>query len=336
MIPKRRILSVTLCILCVIGVTLIISLNTGYLRIAPIDVLRVLVGKGSPQDALVLIQFRLPRMVIALFIGAGMAVSGALLQGITQNDLADPGILGINSGAGLAVVFYISMIQGQASALSGLSLFLMPFSALFGAALAALIIYALAWQHGVTPLRLILSGIGVNAAFMAVITIIQLRMDPKDFMQATIWLSGSIWGTDWPYVLAILPWMLILIPLATFKARTLNILALGDAVASGLGVAVNRERTLFLIIAVALAGASVSVGGGIAFLGLIVPHLVRRIIGRRHEVLIPLSALMGACLLLIADTLSRTIWAPAEVPVGLVVSAIGAPYFIYLLFREKI
>ncbi|MDQ0338782.1 iron complex transport system permease protein [Caldalkalibacillus uzonensis] len=315
--------------------SLFISLNTGVSRIAPLDVIKTLAGSGTEKEQLVLLDFRLPRLVIALLIGAGLAVSGAILQGVSQNGLADPGILGINAGAGLAVVLYIFFFQGSASSLSLLSIFVMPFFALLGALLAALLIYVLAWKKGMAPVRLILVGIGVNAAFSAALIIFQLRMNPHDFMQAAVWLAGSIWGASWKFVVAVLPWILLLIPLSLYKARYLNVLNLGDQVATGLGAAVEKERGMLLFLAVALAGSCVAVGGGIAFLGLVAPHLARRLVGPKHQVLIPASALMGALLLLTADTIGRYLLAPSELPVGLVVSALGAPYFIYLLMKTN-
>ncbi|WP_034681350.1 FecCD family ABC transporter permease [Caldalkalibacillus mannanilyticus] len=312
-----------------------ISLNMGYIRMAPMEVLKTLIGLGTEKDQLVLFQFRLPRMVIALLIGAGLAISGAILQGVSQNGLAEPGILGINAGAGLAVVLFIFFFQGSTSSLGTWSMFALPFAALVGGGFAAFLIYILAWKKGVTPVRLILVGIGVNAAFAAALIIFQLKMNPRDFMQATIWLSGSIWNSNWKFVLTILPWIMILLPYTMYKARYLNILHLGDYVATGLGAAVEKERRILLMLAVALAGACVAVGGGISFLGLVAPHLARRIVGPKHQVMLPTAALMGALLLLVADTIGRNILSPSEIPVGLVVSALGAPYFIYLLIKTN-
>jgi iron complex transport system permease protein len=309
-----------------------ISLNTGRISIPPDRVIMTLLGAGTNQEQLVLFNFRLPRMVIALLIGAAIAVSGAILQSVSNNGLADPGILGINAGAGLAIVLFIFFAGGTAS-LGTLGVLIMPFFALIGAFMAALIIYFLAWKGGVTPLRLILIGIGVNAAFGAALIVFQLKMDPRDFMRATVWLTGSIWGTSWTHVVAVLPWALLLIPFAWLKSQYLNILTLGDQLATGLGARVEHERRILLLTAVALAGAAVSVGGGIAFLGLVAPHLARRLIGPRHESLIPVSALMGALLLLLSDFLSRVVLSPAELPVGIIISALGAPYFLYLLIK---
>ncbi|WP_456276414.1 FecCD family ABC transporter permease [Bacillus sp. AK128] len=320
-------------ILFLILVTFLVSLNLGFTKISTLEVLKTLFGAGTEGNELVLFEFRLPRMVIALLVGAGLAVSGVILQGVSQNGLADPGILGINSGAGLAVVLFIYFFQGTSFAMGSLSIFIMPLAALIGGITAAVLIYVLAWKKGVTPVRLILVGIGINAAFAAGLIIFQLRMNPQDFMQATIWLSGSIWATNWKYVLSTLPWILILIPLTIYKSRYLNVLNLGDQIATGLGAAVERERRTLLLLSVALAASCVAVGGGIAFLGLVAPHLARGLVGTKHQMLIPTSALMGALLLLVADTIGRNLLAPSEIPVGLVVSALGAPYFIYLLMK---
>ncbi|WP_113928776.1 iron ABC transporter permease [Bacillus sp. P14.5] len=317
----------------------LISLNSGAIRISPPDVLKTLAGMGTEKQELVLFDFRMPRMVIAILIGAGLAVSGAILQGVSRNGLADPGILGINAGAGLAVVIFIYFSQGSAMSSYDLpqqfTIFAMPFSAFAGAALAAFLIYVIAWKNGVTPIRLILVGIGVGAGFGAALLIFQLKMNPRDFMSAAIWLAGSIWGTNWKFVLSVLPWIMILIPYAMLKARYLDVLALGDRLAVGLGTKVERERRILLAVAVGLAGACVSVGGGIGFLGLVAPHLARRLVGSKHGVLIPASALMGALILLMADFIGRSLLAPSEIPVGLVVSALGAPYFIYLLMKTR-
>ncbi len=211
----------------------------------------------------------------------------------------------------------------------------MPVAALIGAIVAALIIYALAWKRGVNPIRLVLVGIGVNAGFAAFLTIFQLKMDPQDFRQATVWLTGDIWNASWNFVFALLPWILLLIPIALHKAHSLNVFNLGDDVASGLGTNVESERRLLLLIAVALAGASVAAGGGIAFLGLVVPHIARKIMGPLHQYIIPVSALIGALLLMVSDTIGKNLLAPTEIPVGIIISLLSAPYFVYLLIRTK-
>lgn len=310
-----------------------ITLSTGIITISPLDVVKTLFNQGTAKQELVLFDFRLPGIILALLIGMGLAVSGVILQGVTQNGLADPGILGINTGAGFAVVLYIFFIQDSLAAT--LSIFIMPLFALVGALIAAFLIYAIAWKDGVNPIRLILVGIGVNAGFSAALIIFQLKMDPQDFRQATVWLSGDIWSANWSFVLALLPWILILVPIALQKSRALNVLNLGDEIAAGLGSKVEGERRLLLLIAVALAGASVAAGGAIAFLGLVVPHIARKIIGPLHQYIIPISALIGALLLMVADMIGKNLLAPTQIPVGVVVAILSTPYFVYLLIKTN-
>lgn len=314
----------------------IASLSFGASFISPVAIFNSVLSSTPGQYDLVLFEFRLPRIVLAILIGIGMAVSGAILQSATQNGLADPGILGINSGAGFAVILYIFFTQGIRFESELLQLYILPIFALCGALLAAFLIYIFSWKKssGVTPIRLILVGIGINAAFSALIIILQLKMDPRSFTQATVWLSGNISGVSWSYSYALLPWLIVLLPIVLFKARYLNVLTLGDAMSTGLGVNVNRQRKWLLLLAVGLAGSCVAVGGGISFLGLVAPQLAKKLVGPRNEILLPVSALVGAVLLLFSDLVSRTILAPSEMPIGLVVSAIGAPYFIYLLIKS--
>ncbi|RLL46584.1 iron ABC transporter permease [Oceanobacillus piezotolerans] len=335
-IKKRKRFMLILAILIVLIISMFfISLSTGVIQISPLEVVKTLFNLGTDRQELVLFDFRLPGIILALLIGAGLAVSGAILQGITQNELADPGILGINTGAGLAIVLFIFFFQDIIPSTSALSAYVMPFAALIGAIFAAFIIYLLAWKRGVTPIRLVLVGIGVNAAFSAILTILQLKMDPQNYRQVTVWLSGDIWNANWNYVVALLPWILILIPVALQKAKALNVFNLGDDLASGLGTSIERERSVLLLIAVALAGASVAAGGAIAFLGLVVPHIARKLIGPLHQYIIPISALIGALLLMVADTIGKNVLAPTTIPVGIVVAIISVPYFVYLLMKSK-
>lgn len=332
---KKKLSGVLVLLVTLIVVMFFVSLSTGVIKIAPSEVIKTFLNQGTDRQELVLFDFRLPGIVLALLIGAGLAVSGVILQGITQNELADPGILGINTGAGLAVVLFLYFFKNQLDPTSSLSFFIMPVAALIGAVVAAILIYALAWKKGVNPIRLVLVGIGVNAGFAAFLTIFQLKMDPQDFRQATVWLTGDIWNANWNMVLALLPWMFILIPIALQKAHSLNVMNLGDEVASGLGTSVERERMFLLFVAVALAGAAVAAGGGIAFLGLVVPHIARKIMGPLHQYIIPVSTLLGALLLMVSDTIGKNLLAPTEIPVGIIVSILSAPYFVYLLIRTK-
>lgn len=331
----RRIREVSiLAILAVfIIIMFIISMNTGFMRLSPIDVLHTLLGEGTKQQKLILFDFRLPRIVISLLIGAGFAVSGSILQGLSRNALAEPSTLGINAGAGFAVLIFISFVPATTAA----PIFVLPLLALAGAALTATLIYFLSYRRadGLSPTRLILIGIAVGAGIYAFQLILSLRLDPQNYQFVAIWLAGKIWGGDWRFVLALLPWILILLPFAFYKARVLNVLNLGDETSKGLGMPLERERLLLLAAAVALAGSCVSVSGGIGFVGLIAPHLARRLVGPRHQIQLPAAALIGALLLLTGDTIGRWILQPTEIPTGIVVAIIGAPYFLYLLAKSK-
>lgn len=309
----------------------LISLNTGVIRIDPVTVIKTIFGGGDARDELLLFEFRLPRITIAVLIGMGLAVSGAVLQGIVKNPLADPGIIGINAGAGLAVMLFVSYFSTEL----GNSVFIMPLLAFIGAGAAAVVIYAFSYKkdEGVSPIRLILVGVAVAAGISALMIVLTLKLDPRTYDFVASWLAGSIWGSNWNFVLALLPWLVILIPFVYFKSRVLDVLNLGDHTAISLGMNLEKERRILLAAAVGLAAASVSVSGGIGFVGLIAPHMTRRLVGSKHKYVIPICALIGAVLVLTADTLGRVILQPAEIPTGVVVAIIGAPYFLYLLAK---
>lgn len=314
-------------------VVFIICMNTGYSKLTPIDVIKTLFGMGTRNQNLILFDFRLPRIVIAMLVGAGLAVSGCIMQGVSRNALADPGILGINAGAGLVVMLVVAFYPSTSAA----PVFMLPVLALIGASLTAMLIYGLAYSRrdGLSPTRLLLTGIGVAAGISAVMIILTLRISPEKFQFVATWLAGSIWGSNWKFVLALLPWIVLLLPYVFTKARVLNVMNLGEQTASGLGAPVERERLKLLAAAVALAASCVAVSGAIGFVGLIGPHLARRLVGPKHEFLLPGAALTGALLMLVAEVTSRMVLQPQEIPVGVVVAVIGAPYFLYLLSRSK-
>ncbi|UFJ39442.1 iron ABC transporter permease [Brevibacillus humidisoli] len=314
-------------------VMLVISLNTGYIRLAPFDVWKTLIGAGTDKQELILFDFRLPRIVISVLVGAGLAVSGCILQGLARNALAEPGILGINSGAGLMVILFVSFYPTNAAA----PVFLLPLLALVGAGLTAALIYGLAFKkhEGLSPTRLVLTGIAVAAGINAAMIVLTIRLDPNRFQFVATWLAGNIWGTDWDFVLALLPWLVVLLPFVFRKANVLNVLNLGELTAAGLGVLMEKERRYLLAAAVGLVASCIAVSGGITFVGLIAPHLARQLVGPKHQFLLPASALTGGLLLITADTLGRWILQPSEIPTGIVVAVVGAPYFLYLLAKSK-
>lgn len=311
----------------------IVSMNTGYSKLSPLDTLRTLFGGGSNKENLILFGFRLPRIVISMLVGAGLALSGCIIQGVSRNALADPGLLGINAGAGLTVILFVLFFGSQ----SYLSVFTLPFLALLGGGLAAILIYALAYKRegGLAPIRLILTGVAMQAGLSALTTVLVVKLDETQFDFVATWQAGSIWGSNWKFVLALLPWLLFLIPYVLSKSRALDVLSLGDDIAYGLGASVEKERRRLLVSAVALAASCVAVSGSINFVGLIAPHLARRLVGPRHRILLPVCALAGAVLVSVSDTVARVIAQPFEIPTGIMVAIIGAPYFLYLLVKNK-
>jgi len=318
----------------------VLSLNLGAVRLSMQEIGQALVGNGNPRAHMVIYELRLPRMILALMIGACLSVAGTIMQAVTRNDIADAGILGITSGAGFGIVMLISLTSEDTQALDTIrqwgtdSVAASTAAAFAGGAIASLLIYALAWKRGIAPSRLLLVGVAVNAVLGAAIVVVQLLMDKGDFTRAAIWLSGSIWSANWSTVLTLLPWIVLLLPVVYFKARILNLLTLGDELALSAGLPVERERRQLLLIAAGLTGAAVAAGGGIAFVGLLAPHISRKLVGSRHQLLLPVSALIGALLLQLSDIAGKHLLAPSEIPVGLVVAIIGAPYFIFLLLRK--
>ncbi|MDU7069783.1 MAG: iron ABC transporter permease, partial [Clostridium perfringens] len=233
------------------------------------------------------------------------------------------------------VVVYIYIMNGNVyDGVSNLTIFTMPIVALSGAIFGAFLIYILAWKNGINSSRLLLIGIGINIAFTSLLTIFQLRFTTQEFNRVMVWISGSIWGASWKYVLAIVPFILIFIALTIYKSRYLDGLNLGDEVATGIGIEVEKERRKLIIYAVILAGVATSVAGSIGFLGLVSPHIARKLIGPKHKKLIPVAAFIGSLILLVSDTIARNLIAPMEMPVGIIVSIIGVPYFIYLMLSK--
>ena len=261
-----------------------------------------------------------------------LALSGAILQSITRNDLADPGIIGINSGAGVAVSIFFLFIPIQ----PGSFVYLLPLVAFVGALITAFFIYILSYNRetGLQPVRLILVGVGFSMALSGLMIVFISSADRQKVDFIANWMAGNIWGTDWPFILALLPWLIVLIPFTLYKANKLNLLNLNEPVAIGVGVAIEKERITLLLAAVALAASAVSVTGGIAFVGLMAPHIAKSLVGPRHQLFIPISILIGGWLLLFADTIGRNVIEPNGIPAGVVVALIGAPYFMYLLMRK--
>lgn len=330
LIKKQRILFASFLVL--ILVTAFVSAGIGYSSLSFDRLIPTILGDGSFKEEFVLFSIRLPRMIITLLAGMALALSGAILQGITRNDLADPGIIGINAGAGVAVALFFLFFPID----PGSFIYLLPLVAFLGALLTAFCIYIFSYNRevGLQPVRLVLIGVGFSMALSGLMIVLISSADTKKVDFIANWLAGNIWGADWPFILALLPWLIVLVPFTIYRANRLNLLGLSEPAAIGVGVSIEKERITFLIVAVALAAAAVSVTGGIAFIGLMAPHIAKSLVGPRHQLFLPIAILLGGWLLLLADTVGRNILEPSGIPTGIVVSLIGAPYFMYLLLKK--
>ncbi|GGF74733.1 iron ABC transporter permease [Azorhizobium oxalatiphilum] len=306
------------------------SLSHGDYPVPWRELVDVLMGRpgASPQAQMAVLDLRLPRLLLALLVGAALATAGAIVQAVMRNPLAEPGILGINAGAGLAAMVLLV-------ALSGLSPAWLPLAGFAGAAAMAGLIYALAWRGGTSSLRIILIGIGLGSVAGAGATLLTAFGEIRDVQRAMIWLAGSVHHADWQTVETLAVWIALPLALTLAIAGELDVIRFGDAPARSLGQRVQLARALLIVLCTLLSGAAVAVAGLIGFIGLIAPHMARRLVGPTHWRLLPVAAFTGAALLAAADLLGRTIIAPAQIPAGVVTAMIGAPFFAYLLWGRR-
>lgn len=330
---KRRTIVVFTVLIILVGVLFWIDFNSGYTPLSLRDIGDLISGDAKKALRLSIIEFRLPRIITAFLIGIALSVSGCALQGVTRNDLADPGVLGINAGAGLMVALYISVFSktlGQTS-------FMIPLLAFVGAFLAIFVVYMLTNRKlsGPNPARLILTGVAVSGALTSATLLILLRMKQEEYGFISGWLAGNIWGASWDNIKIMIPCIAVFLFIIWYKASTLNVMALGSQAATGLGVSLQKENRVILVAAVGLASCCVAVGGSISFVGLVCPHIVRRLIGSKHQLVIPGSILAGIIIMMLADIIGRSLIDGREIPVGAVATMIGTPYFLYLLVRKR-
>lgn len=335
MIPSALVKKQRMFVIMFIGLillTIVIGLGLGSSSVSYDRIIPTLLGQGTFKDEFILFSIRLPRIIITLLAGMALALSGAILQGITRNELAEPGIIGINSGAGAAIALFYLFFPID----SGSFIYMLPIVAFLGALITAILIYLFSYDRkvGLQPIRLVLIGVGFSLALSGLMIVLISSADRVKVDFIAKWLAGNIWGTDWPFIFALLPWLLILIPFTLYKANRLNILGLSEPVSIGVGLSIEKERIVLLLTAVALAASAVSVTGGISFIGLMAPHIARALVGPRNQLFIPIAILVGGFLLLLADTVGRNLVEPDGLPAGIMVALIGAPYFVYLLLKK--
>ena len=303
------------------------SLTNGSVEIGTLEVFENFFGNGSLDETRrqILENIRLPRTIAAMLVGINLALSGAILQAVMKNPLADPHIIGISSGAGLFGIF-VMLVFDDAGAL------VTP-AAFVGAMLAAIMIYILAWKDGIKPIRIILAGVAVSAFLGAGISALLIFHSEK-VHGALMWMVGGFSARSWSHVQILYPYTIFGTILTMLSARHLNILQLGDEVATGLGLRVHLTRTFLTATAALLAASAVCVAGLLGFVGLIIPHTARLLIGSDYKFLLPSTAFLGAAVVIFSDTCARIIFAPIELPVGILMAMLGAPFFLYLLRRE--
>ncbi|MGN0849339.1 MAG: FecCD family ABC transporter permease [Victivallaceae bacterium] len=316
---------VLIVLAAVLAVVMMLSVRYGVMEMSWIDIIRTLFSGGDSIEFQIIYNLRLPRTLLGALVGAALAVAGVILQAVMRNPLASPGIIGVSSGAGLAAVVALMIFP----ALSG---WLIPV-AFGGAFITATAVYLLAWKRGVEPVRLLLAGVAVSSLLGAMSTAIMLFNSEKvagilDFA------IGSLSTRSWPQLELVAPYIIAGLAVAVIIAPKLNILGLGDEIAVGLGMNVERMRLCFIALAALLAGAAVSVVGLLGFVGLIAPHIVRMIIGGDSKFLIPGAAIFGAVLVVGSDTAGRVVIAPEELPLGIIMALLGPPFFLWLLRRR--
>jgi iron complex transport system permease protein len=288
-------------------------------------VLLALLGEGDPGSSFVVTELRLPRALVAFGVGAGLAASGVILQGLTGNALAAPELVGVSAGANTAAVVAIVVLPD-------LPVAVLPICAFVGALCASALVYALAWRGGSSPTRLLLVGVAITTlGYAVVLGVISSVDDIIHASQLVTFIAGTVYGRGWTELATLLPWLALLLPLALLSARDLDSLVLGDQTAGALGLRIEPARLRLLAVAAGLAGVAVAVAGPVGFVGLMAPHAARRLVGASHAAILATAVMLGGCLVLVADALARTAFAPVDIPVGVVTAVVGAPYLIWLL-----
>lgn len=323
-LARKRMLVMILFTVCIV-IASVMSLMIGQVPLQLSEIWQVIVSKEDTMARRIVWELRFPRVLIGLIVGMCLASAGAILQGVMRNPLADPGIIGVTSGAGLAATVIMIVFPAYIG--------LMPLAAFLGALVTALAIYVLSWRGGTSPVRIILVGVAINAVIGACMSALMILY--SDRVQTVLpWLAGGIQGVGWNQFEMIIYYSIVALALAIYGIRHIRILRLGDEMAKLLGHNVERSRFFLIVVSTLLAGIAVSVAGLIGFVGLVVPHILRIVLGGDYRYLLPASALGGGLLVVLADTVARSAFEPIELPVGILLAFLGGPFFLYLIQRK--
>lgn len=313
-------LSLALLLILLVLLTTIGSVNLSFT-----EIINALINNDNKMVTTIVYKMRLPRNILAALVGANLAVSGVLLQSVMKNPLADPGITGVSSGASVAAIFILLLLPQYTG--------ILPIAAFIGGAIACILVFLMAYKNGLKPGRIVLAGVAINTILGGVISYLSTMYSDR-IQSAMLWLNGSLATKTWADVEMLFIYSIVGLVVSLFLTRSANVLQLGDDAATNLGFNVNLTRLLISGVAVFLAATSTAVVGIISFVGLIVPHIARMIMGSDHKFTIPFSMILGSIVLLVADTLGRTIGGGVEIPVGVIMSIVGGPFFLYLLRKR--
>lgn len=321
---NKRYLTIGLSLVLLL-ILLILLTTVGSVNLSFTEIINALINNDNKMVTTIVYKMRLPRNILAALVGANLAVSGVLLQSVMKNPLADPGITGVSSGASVAAIFILLLLPQYTG--------ILPIVAFIGGAIACILVFLMAYKNGLKPGRIVLAGVAINTILGGVISYLSTMYSDR-IQSAMLWLNGSLATKTWADVEMLFIYSVVGLVVSLFLIRSANVLQLGDDAATNLGFNVNLTRLLISGVAVFLAATSTAVVGIISFVGLIVPHIARMIMGSDHKFTIPFSMILGSIVLLVADTLGRTIGGAVEIPVGVIMSIVGGPFFLYLLRKR--
>lgn len=336
LIYEKRSALIVLVTIILSLLSLIFSLSIGQKNLSFIEVIKILFDRNlTGGNSLIVNTIRLPRTLVAFLVGGSLGLSGAILQGVVKNPLAAPNIMGITDGGSVGALIFLTLFTDPKNNALTTSIFYMPIFAFAGAFLVVILVYFLSFKKGVTPYRLILIGIAIAGAAKALTSILIINGPVVFIKEAQLWITGTVYGTNWTHVKLLSIWFLALFLISMIYIRELNMQNLDDSISMGLGSLVEKNRFILMILSAALASGASAVGGGISFVGLIAPHISRKLTNSSFENITPLSTLVGGIIVVLSDVAARTLFSPLDLPVGIFTAGIGAPFFIYLLIKNQ-